>query len=334
MTVTEVRGLRRVLTTYQTDDPTSMSVFVPELRKLLDCDGSIAYGMVPDGDRARVDFVEIHGLQVSAAVWASFVEERSPAHGLFDSLRPDASQRNRVMLRRELGDISSTPSYAVMWTRYGLTTLDQIRVLVCDGPTMLGFVGGYRDGRRPFTERERRRLRALVPALRKRLSLERAVRAARYPSAALDVLLEALDAPAFLVTSWSAVRAANAAGRVLLEHDRAEATRAIRDSAVRTIPGIESTTVVARGTPEHRLVVFTAGFADPAPRVARATARWGLTRRQAEVLREIAHGRSNRTIAVALGCMEGTIELHVSAILAKAQAESRGELVARVWSGE
>lgn len=333
-TIAGVRDLKRVLSTYRADDPSSMGVVIPELRTLLDCDASLGYGMVPIGDRARVDFLEVHGLDVPPGVWVSVVEEGSPTHGSFDSLRPHASQRNRVVLLGELGDISHTRSYSVVWTRYGMTSLDQIRVLVCDGPTMLGFVGGYRDARRPFTERERRRLGALVPALRRRLSLERAVRAVRRQGAALDVLLEAIDAPAFFVSKWNTVRATNAAGRLLLDRDRAEVVRAIRESAAGTVPGVGSTIVASRGAPEHRLVVLEAAFADPAPRVARAAVRWGLTRRQGEVLREIAHGRPNKTIAAALGCAEGTIELHVSAILERAQAESRAELVARVWSGE
>ena len=44
-------------------------------------------------------------------------------------------------------------------------------------------------------------------------------------------------------------------------------------------------------------------------------------------------GQSNRGVARALGCAESTVELHVSALLAKSQCEGRAHLVARLWSG-
>ncbi len=68
-----------------------------------------------------------------------------------------------------------------------------------------------------------------------------------------------------------------------------------------------------------------------ARRVARATVRWELTPRQAEVLREIARGHANRRIAEALRCAESTIEIHMTALLSKTGCESRAELVAKFW---
>jgi DNA-binding NarL/FixJ family response regulator len=46
----------------------------------------------------------------------------------------------------------------------------------------------------------------------------------------------------------------------------------------------------------------------------------------------VAQGRSNRQISRALGCAESTVELHVTALLAKAGCRSRAELVARFWT--
>jgi len=67
-------------------------------------------------------------------------------------------------------------------------------------------------------------------------------------------------------------------------------------------------------------------------RLAAAARRWGLTPRQGEVVALAAGGLSNRAIADALGCAEGTVELHVTAVLRKAGCRSRTELVARFWS--
>lgn len=58
----------------------------------------------------------------------------------------------------------------------------------------------------------------------------------------------------------------------------------------------------------------------------------GLTRRQTEVLAQLATGQGNRAIAARLGCSEKTIELHVSALLARLGCQSRAELVARFWT--
>ena len=66
-------------------------------------------------------------------------------------------------------------------------------------------------------------------------------------------------------------------------------------------------------------------------RIARAAARWALTPKQADVLRALVDGYSNRAIGALLGIAEGTVELHVSAILQKAGAESRSALVAMTW---
>jgi DNA-binding NarL/FixJ family response regulator len=56
-----------------------------------------------------------------------------------------------------------------------------------------------------------------------------------------------------------------------------------------------------------------------------------LTPKQAEVLSYLAHGKSNRDIAGFLGIKEGTVKLHVTAILRKLEVDSRGQamLVAR-----
>jgi DNA-binding NarL/FixJ family response regulator len=48
-----------------------------------------------------------------------------------------------------------------------------------------------------------------------------------------------------------------------------------------------------------------------------------LTRREREVLAELAHGRSNREIARALHVSEKTVKTHVSSVLAKLGVQDR-----------
>jgi DNA-binding NarL/FixJ family response regulator len=65
-----------------------------------------------------------------------------------------------------------------------------------------------------------------------------------------------------------------------------------------------------------------------AAKAMRRLPRAGLTRREQDVLVEIAEGRSNKEIACRLNMTEGTVKTHVKAILAKLDAMSRTEAVA------
>ena len=53
----------------------------------------------------------------------------------------------------------------------------------------------------------------------------------------------------------------------------------------------------------------------------------GLTQREAEVLREIASGRSNREIAEALSISEGTVKTHINNIFSKTGVRDRAQAV-------
>ncbi|MBV9134480.1 MAG: response regulator transcription factor, partial [Chloroflexi bacterium] len=53
----------------------------------------------------------------------------------------------------------------------------------------------------------------------------------------------------------------------------------------------------------------------------------GLTQREAEVLREIAAGRSNREIAERLVISEATVKTHVNNIFSKASLRDRAQAV-------
>jgi PAS domain S-box-containing protein len=66
---------------------------------------------------------------------------------------------------------------------------------------------------------------------------------------------------------------------------------------------------------------------DPAPP---ATPHAPLTQRQLEILRLIAQGHTNATIAQRLFVTEGTIKWHVKQILAKTNSSNRAEAVARI----
>ncbi|ADO72777.1 Transcriptional regulator, LuxR family protein [Stigmatella aurantiaca DW4/3-1] len=59
---------------------------------------------------------------------------------------------------------------------------------------------------------------------------------------------------------------------------------------------------------------------------------WALTARQADVLTLAVQGKTNKEIALELGCQKSTVELHMSHILRKCGADNRSMLTSSFWS--
>jgi DNA-binding NarL/FixJ family response regulator len=140
-----------------------------------------------------------------------------------------------------------------------------------------------------------------------------------------------LPAAAFVIGKGAAVLHANEAGSALLERERDGVADRLRAALRGQAPGVQMARL-SSDLPDLRLAIVQPAAADPGPRIAVARARWGLTPRQAEVLHLVAQGMSNRAVAASLGCAEGTVELHVTSLLHKAECESRAQLVARLWT--
>jgi DNA-binding CsgD family transcriptional regulator len=79
---------------------------------------------------------------------------------------------------------------------------------------------------------------------------------------------------------------------------------------------------------EARLLAMRARLGSPAPGAPTPDDRFGLTRRERDVLRLVCAGRTNRQIAAELFITPKTAGLHVSHILAKLGVTSRGEAAA------
>jgi DNA-binding CsgD family transcriptional regulator len=84
--------------------------------------------------------------------------------------------------------------------------------------------------------------------------------------------------------------------------------------------------------PEAYLVVLRGARSAVEARVAALAAAWGLSPRQAEVLRLLARGDSNKDLAASLGAAEVMVERHVTALLQKARCETRARLIVRFRS--
>lgn len=213
--------------------------------------------------------------------------------------------------------------------RIGWKNKRQLRALVCEGDQLLAWVGGTAES---FGTREPALLAALLPAFQRRIALaQRVAEGARRP--AMEAILEALGRAVFVVdTRTGRITDANAPARAMLATDRACVEEAIvLARATSTLPpGWSMLRARARARP-HELVVTVAVPRECLPTsVDRATARWQLTPRQKAVLTELAAGNANRNIAARLGISVRTVEIHVTALLEKAQVENRTELIAKL----
>ncbi len=152
---------------------------------------------------------------------------------------------------------------------------------------------------------------------------------ARVAPAALSAAIEAIPSPAFVVRMPATVLAANTRGRALLTADPERVIGSIRSNAP---PPRGPVRFPVDAAPEHIVLVLHDLEGDARSRLAAVSRRWGLTPRQSAVLALVAQGESNRTVAGRLGCSEKTVELHVSALLAKTRCGSRSQLVASFWT--
>jgi DNA-binding CsgD family transcriptional regulator len=251
----------------------------------------------------------------------------SPA---YDPVRAKAPERNRALVIGELDFASPRARRAVaeMFPKLGVVGLDHLRALVCDGPMVVAWLGGFRE--EPFRARDKRLLDRLVRVARQPLMLERRLRDANLASAGLAVALDLLGAPAFITDERGRTVHANALGAELFNRDRWAVGQAIQRQVAARAPGARE--IRAPGVPAHWLVVLSAGEDRLAQRLTLAARTWGLTARQCEVLRHVSTGDGNKSIAVKLDCAEVTIEFHMTALMRKARVESRTELIARFWT--
>src|SRR5262249_16948401 len=130
---------------------------------------------------------------------------------------------------------------------------------------------------------------------------------------------------------------ANSVARALLDRDRLATQRSIADvirSFEADLPTASSVTRLGvPGGPERWLVVLPEHVRSLDARLADAARTWSITPRQLDVLRRMANGDANKTIAHKLGCSEATVEAHATALFRKAGVDGRTALVAKVLAG-
>jgi len=152
----------------------------------------------------------------------------------------------------------------------------------------------------------------------------------------LVVALNAIPTAAFVARHTGDVLLANARGREWLASSPDELTGLLA-AAVSSARQSEAhdmfqvSPIRTRTATLSYLVVEHASDSDSERRVAAAANRWQLTRAESRVFRRLAGGISNKAISCDLDCSVRTVELHVSAILKKAQARSRAALIVKLW---
>ncbi|WP_047860856.1 helix-turn-helix transcriptional regulator [Archangium gephyra] len=342
-----------------------MPALVEALREALRAERSLAYGVDIGPERYQVSYLHSSGFSLSPeTAYASldgFVGTRRDPWGYFNPANPQPSQRNRELQFQAPG-LESAPPVAprddrfTLWKTLGIPSEEQariqtqvrasiggflqecglermmfLRVLVCDGPALLGWVGAMRS--EPFNPRELHLLRELIPSLQRRLALDARLREAGMLHAALEASLESLGQAAYVVTANGRVAFANSMGRARLEQDAGLVAEALKKHLRGEPTGAELSFTPLRltGTPAHYLAIVQAEPQHALARVHALSSGWGLTAREMEVLGRLVRGESNKAIALHLGCAERTVEVHVTRILAKAQVESRSALIAKCF---
>lgn len=331
------RAICEELDTLRLGGPPVLDVVLPELHELVGLETMVAYRVRAEERGWSVDLSH-HSSPVGQEVlrlFKAFVAGHPGSFGMYDPVRPQPSQRNRVKVIAT-SQLTDLPQVQSCFYPVGVDQHWQLRVLVCEGPSLLAWVGGFLP-ERPDVLRNRL-LAAMVPALRRRLSLERRLRDAPRTFAAFHVALEMLGAPAFVIATSGAIHEANSAARALLATSGSEVRAALRDAVAWrcNVLRFELTPLREPGAADYLAVLRPAApetdDARIAHRVALAGARWQLTPRQREVLALLVTGASNGLIAQTLDIAERTVEFHVTALCNRVGADSRAKLTALVLS--
>ncbi|MBP6628992.1 MAG: hypothetical protein KA297_06165 [Kofleriaceae bacterium] len=311
------------------------------LQRLTGVELTGVYGIARAEDGLRFETPESSTYMPGAFAWVEALW-RGAGSTMFTPDRPEPVQRNRALATGRFDEVHlidrSQFGYSAVefrrrleafeqhlpdWRRFGLATLHHLRILVCEGPTLVGYMVAMHE--RPMTEAHRTRFNLLVGPLRRRLRMEHRLRRQAGEHTLLEAALEAFPEATFLVSPEGRVLHANQVGRALHERgQRRLRTHLAAAARGQVAPGTRVTEIEAGGARSMRLVEVTTSATR---RASAEVARLGFTRRERQVLQAALAGGSYRMIAGALRISERTVERHVGALLHKAGAATMAELV-------
>ncbi|HEY3494476.1 MAG TPA: helix-turn-helix transcriptional regulator [Polyangiaceae bacterium] len=326
-------SVARRLTALGLEDPWPEAL--ETLRRAAGGDACLAYGL-GRAPRSTWHFEFLHAalgpdpeLRTSLAAFQRFITTSSKPWPAYNPRRPPLAQRNVVVSERQLSQSAGQSNrLAGLYRAAGIPagSPDQVRVLVCDGARLLGWVGVIR--RKPLERRIEPLFTKLVPALRARLELDDLLRDRELSRASLDATLGAIEVPSLILDRKGNVEHLNDPARRLAT-TRPDLLAAARAALVRPSPLFRLHPVLVRGVPASTLVTLCPSPLDLKNGSAK---EWRLTPRQKAVLELVVEGLSNKQVASRLGISEGTVELHMTAVFQRTRTSSRAELIARFWA--
>jgi DNA-binding CsgD family transcriptional regulator/PAS domain-containing protein len=316
-------------------DGDNVQAAVEALHDLLGTEKLCLHGLGQRSDNDDVVITREAGVGYPRATWREIFDDFARGRGLdvsgFNVLRPEPAQRDRVLGRDQIAALTQGRSVAVeeLDRRLGTHGHDTTRVLVCDGPSTLAWLGFIQPDK--ATEHQRELLERIVPAFRRRLLFDRMVAEATLANSAMVSALEHLPGAAWVLDSDGRIAHANVAGRARFDDNGAATRAALGACAVGTADPRFKVMPLRGGDGRVGHIVVEVPDRAATSGVGEAARRFGLTPAQTRVIERVARGVSNATIAAELGVAERTVEAHVTAILVKAQVPSRAALIVQIF---
>jgi len=252
----------------------------------------------------------------------------------YDPNTPEEGQRNRVVSLYNTPAIDRAKLERVdsYYRKHQTSVFGQHRILVCDGPSLLAWVGVRREA--ALSTSEHRVLTSLIPHFVQALRLERDWRDKAVLNSGLTGIFDKLDGAWFMTTPSGRILFANAEAQVVLDKDGAGTRAQVKEAIARrnVAPGVDVdvSELGGNGLPNGFLVRLR-GQKRIEPQLKLAAQVWKLTRKQVEVLQGLVAGELDKVIADQLGCAERTVQHHAARIRLASGAQTRTELVTRFW---
>lgn len=215
----------------------------------------------------------------------------------------------------------------------GAEPVPALRLVISDGPRVLGFIVALRDN--AFGSDEAELLETMVASFTAQLQREHAAQLAHSGRALVHALLESYAEPALLLSGAGLVELCNTPAEQWLDaEDRGPELEQLRAALDAGVPGSDAWVISS-------LDAFCPGFTlvrsrgtarnSPTQVVGLARQAWKLGDLQTQVLERVANGQSNKEIAKALKRAEVTIERHLTRLFRASGSHCRTELITRLF---
>lgn len=254
-----------------------------------------------------------------------------PTFAAYDPFIVQLNQQNRALDNKRLFALeqSAEARHQRLYAALATNHTEQIRMLVCEGPRLLLWIGAMRDA--PFLDEEVDLLQALAEPLRARLNTQRQLDGVQLHEPMVSAVLDALDQPALILTQRGKLEFLNRRAKDMLEQGEGAALFAsLRKQVANKQQHPSFSLTPLRGCPGYLLATYAREDTQVAHVVARARTRWQLSARTTAFLEQLARGLSNKEIAARLSCAEVTVEKQLTLLFRSSGVRSRTELMAKL----